>query len=879
MADRTLSEVAARGDGCANAHAVPISLRPRRRPTLALAVLCALLLAGTVTQQPAGASATNATFSRLAGVSRYETAVEIAREYLSVRVDTGSKPDTAILTSGADEHFGYALTAPPLSSLHGAPLLLTPPGELPASVASFLGTNDLEHVIIIGDTDVVASDVAAQVRALGLSVTRIGGDDVYSTAVAVAARVGSSEGVPGSYRNLGRTSLVATGEIFADALAAGPLAYRGRHPMLLTSSLDLDPEVKQFLVDSGTDHVVILGGPAAVSPWVEYDILDLGISVGRLYGPDRFATAARIAEQLLGSHSAGGCFDGSGFGIAYGRRAADALAAGPLLGEMCSPLLLTERNSLPRVVAVLLESDDLAPGDNAGNLHLTAFGGSQAVTSFTVLQSVASATLAKIGANIAGVKGRCYLEVNFDEPVLTSDAANPANYRRAGVSQDAEGATVEAGADDTTMSAVIVLDRAARNPASAEPVGCENPLAAKEEIEIRGGLIGDHSGRRVVRRTVAAVVPDARLPQLTLAAHDAASAVLVTASEAVRLSSGIAEVRRDGPEPETVTISLQVTEGATSFEVPVPASLGGKLRAGDSITIEAGAIEDLAGNLSNRARTTAFGDNTPPEVAKVTVSRPRGRAGASIAVDALRDGQSVRAALTVTAKSFGAAAGAIGNSWMLEIVQQPEWLESRIAAVSISDGGNAGRIHVLVSERRLLEDVVADLNRDLSFRASFTAELDDRIASTPGNPVTLGGNLTSTRLRGGLSSTDLTVAWSEPVVDCAASDGAIAIDRLKVDVDDDGTFDYSLDGGDADAAGVTFVAAPGGNPAIVVGGATCDTAAGVRSGTLVARIESDDESLLPGLSAALLVGDESAVDLNGNNSLEHRFDEFTRPSR
>ena len=680
--DRTLPDGLSAGSRRAGTERLRVDRR--RCGRWAFALLSALVLASTAPHVPAGAAAADASFSRLAGLTRYETGVAIAQEYVRERTDAGAPPNTVIVTSGADEHFGYALTAPPLSRHHGAPLLLTRPDELPEAVATFVDSNSFGQAIILGDTEVVSGSVAAELRALGLTVSRIDGDDVYRTAIAVATRVGSPTGTPGKYRNLGSTALVATGEVFADALAAGPLAYQGRHPVLLTPSLDLHPDLKQFLIDSDTSHVVILGGPKAVSPWVEYDIGDLGITVSRLYGPDRFATATRIAEELLGPDSPQRCFNGSEFGVAYGWRAADALVSSPLLGERCAALLLTERNAVPRVVADFLDSDEFAPGDDDGNLTLTVLGGSNAVTSFAVLLTVAAGTLPKISADIAGVEGRCFLEVSFDEPVRTSHAENPANYRRSLVAFRPSDVEVDAGSGDTTSTATIVLTGAQKYQDAVVPVGCARPLVAKEEVEIRGGVIGEHDGRRVVRRVVTNVAADWTPPTFSLIANDHAPAVLVTASEPIRLREGLAELKREGPDGETVTVSLQVTEGATSFEVPVPELLDGVLRAGDRVTIETGAFEDLAGNTANRATAKAVGDNTPPEVVKVAVSRPRGRSVASISVDVQRDGSVVSDALTVTARSFGAASGATGNNWTLEIVSEPGWLPTRIAAVTVT---------------------------------------------------------------------------------------------------------------------------------------------------------------------------------------------------
>ena len=859
--------------GAAKRHAGRVR-RPRK---WWLALLCGLLATGALAPQPVQAAATNASFNRLEGLTRYETAVEIAREYVTVRTAAGSLFDTALLTSGADEHFGYALVTPALSLRLGAPLLLTEPDSLHSAVRSFLHSYAFEQVVIIGDDDVVSSEVADAVRALGLDVSRIGEDDVYATAVSVASRVGPSMGIPGTYRDRGRTSLMATGELFADALAAGPLAYQGEYPILLTPRYGLRNDVAQFLTDSGTQHVLILGGPAAVDTAVETAITELGITVDRLYGADRFATATRIAEAILGPDSPRRCFDGSAFGLAYGHKAADALVSGPLLGEQCMPLLLTEFDSVPDVVVDLLESDELAPGDSEGNLQLTVFGGPAAITSFAVLQAVAAATLDTMSAQISGLQGRCYIDVTFDEPVLTADAADSTNYRRGGVTFGSGDAAVDAGDEETTTEARILLEGAVQYPASVEPVGCTRPLRSQQEIEIVGGVIGEKDGRRSVRRTVSKVVADRTGPTLSMTAYDAASTAVVTSDEALRVRTGRVQLERFKPQPISATVIVQVTEGATRFEISAPASFGGVLRTDDRITVLTDAVEDLAGNGAGRVSTRVVGDNTLPEIAEVTVSRPAGRAPATFSVDGLRDDQTVPNALTITGKLFGAASGAIGNNWTLQVAVEDGWLPTRTSSVTVTDSGNGGSIFLHAPAGRTLENVVADLDRNADFREWFRVELDDGVQSTEDSPVTLGGDLSPTKFGNGLSSVDIAVIWSEPVLDCDAGTDAIGLGRFQLDANDDGVFDYALDGRGAGRAGVSFVAAPGGNPSIVAGTAACDTTAGAQSGTLVARLQAGDVTLLPGLRSILLIADGAAVDLNGNRSVDHRFSDFTRP--
>lgn len=314
-------------------------------------------------------------------------------------------------------------------------MLLTAPDELPSAVATFLARPAITTVYIVGNEEVVSAAVEVVVAAInGVTVNRIASvDTAAAAAVEIAGLVGWTPGSPGEIPGRGRTALLATGENFADALAAGPLAYRGDHPILLTPASELPAAVATFLRDSLTDHVVILGGTAAVSAAVDNSVKGLGITTQRWQGADRFATAIDIAEQLLGANAPQQCFDDSGddsgdVGLAYGWRSPDAIVSGPLLGELCAPLLLTERNTLSSTVTEFLRSDDYVTGDAVGKLRITVFGGTAAVGSRALDSATRAATLVALGATLEAFDGGCHVAVTFAAPVRTADATNVANY-------------------------------------------------------------------------------------------------------------------------------------------------------------------------------------------------------------------------------------------------------------------------------------------------------------------------------------------------------------------------------------------------------------------------------------------------------------------
>jgi putative cell wall-binding protein len=291
------------------------------------AILPAVCLMFVVFAQP---SAVAATSQRLAGPTRYDTAAAIARA-------TFPSTSDAVLASG--ESFADALAATNMlhrTGYHG-PVLLTPRDQLAEATRSYL-MEIRPRVFILGGTAAISQHVEDEITAMGLSVARQAGKDRYETALInlyatynfEASNFGNVDGLP--------TVLLASGENFADALAAGPLSYAADLPILLTQRDHL-PDATRYFFDKqsqGAKQVLILGGTAAISASVETQIQDSGFTVRRLAGSTRQATAVAVAD-LLGqlTHKPTHVI------LARGDTYPDALAAGPHGGIENAPILLT----------------------------------------------------------------------------------------------------------------------------------------------------------------------------------------------------------------------------------------------------------------------------------------------------------------------------------------------------------------------------------------------------------------------------------------------------------------------------------------------------------------------------------------------------------
>lgn len=203
------------------------------------------------------------TVRRLAGAGRVETAAAIGRAL-------GEQHERVFLADARS--FPDALSAAAPGGLLNMPILLTGPDTLAPPVAQFLDDAGVDEVVIVGGPSAVGAQVADQLDELGYTVTRLAGSSRFGTAAAVnrwaAARVP---------RLRDNGLIVAAGASFADALAGGPLAASRNQLLMIAPTQDIDgnPESKAYfaeLADGGLLHTTLIGGHAALSSFVQWQL-------------------------------------------------------------------------------------------------------------------------------------------------------------------------------------------------------------------------------------------------------------------------------------------------------------------------------------------------------------------------------------------------------------------------------------------------------------------------------------------------------------------------------------------------------------------------------------------------------------------------------
>lgn len=187
---------------------------------------------------------------RYVGASRYATAVK-----LSAATFDPEAVHTVWIATG--EAFADGLSAVPAAAATGSPVLLVRPDGVPGPVRDEISRLRPTRIVLAGGRAAVGGAVEAELAGLARTVVRVEGDDRYGTAAAVTRQAFPD---PRSVDEV----VVATGEAFPDALAAGPGAALAGAPVLLVTADGIPPATERELLRLGPRVVRIAGGTGAV---------------------------------------------------------------------------------------------------------------------------------------------------------------------------------------------------------------------------------------------------------------------------------------------------------------------------------------------------------------------------------------------------------------------------------------------------------------------------------------------------------------------------------------------------------------------------------------------------------------------------------------
>ena len=285
---------------------------------------------------------------RLSGDNRYETSVEVSEKNFK-------SADTVVLASG--QNIADALVASSYADIEEAPILLTNKNSISDEVLDEIERLKADKVVIVGGQSSISSSVESRLKKEDIKVTRISGSDRFDTSDKLSLEVSrlskkSSQAIlVNGYKNI-------------DALSVSSLATKEELPILLNGRNALNMSVKNRLKQMNVNKVYIIGGNNSISSDVEKELKGMQISVVRLSGTDRYETSANIAKYAYKD------FDEAI--VASGENPVDALAASTLTGKKEAPILLTNKNKIPKSIKKIIEDMDIG--------KITIVGGESSIT-------------------------------------------------------------------------------------------------------------------------------------------------------------------------------------------------------------------------------------------------------------------------------------------------------------------------------------------------------------------------------------------------------------------------------------------------------------------------------------------------------------------
>ena len=301
----------------------------------------------------------------LAGSNRYETAVEIAKEYAGLigpsTNNTNRSVKNIVLVNGNALVDGLAaapLAASKTNTVHNkevsAPILLTEADALPKATKTYLkelmanhlvGDKETATVHLVGGESVLNKSLERELKALGFAVERYDGDNREETSLAVAKEIGLDE------------AFVVGAEGEADAMSIAAVAAETKTPIVVAKKGGITEDATYELRKS---DVTVIGGENAISK-ADYNAIKAEAdAVTRISGSNRHATNAEIVKKYY----KGDFLEAQNIIVAKDGKAnktelVDALAAANMASEKNAPIVLaTDKLSKDQLNALLLNAKE-----------------------------------------------------------------------------------------------------------------------------------------------------------------------------------------------------------------------------------------------------------------------------------------------------------------------------------------------------------------------------------------------------------------------------------------------------------------------------------------------------------------------------------------
>jgi len=333
-----------------------------------------------------------------------------------------------------------------------------------------------------------------------------------------------------------------------DGLAASALAGAVDGPVILTNPDSLLGSTANAIgtldtAASGTATVYIVGGTAAVSANVATQLEDLGYTVSRISGDDRYATADAVYDEIQSIGGIGSYDGGKAVIIATGENFPDALSVGAMAHSQVFPVLLTKGEALTAGTQAILDSET-----NAIKQAIVV-GGTSAVS-------------AAIATEVGAIVNTTAIEVTRVSGATRYDTAvEVATFMEKSTTLDGLGMTIDTAllVDGATHYDAVSAIGLAGNGQSADASGLYAAVSADNSVILLtdGGGSALHSSTSTYLGTVASSISQIRAIGTTSLISDA---VLAEAKTAVtQVTPTVSATPGEGASSVTFTFSEAMT--------------------------------------------------------------------------------------------------------------------------------------------------------------------------------------------------------------------------------------------------------------------------------------------------------------------------------
>lgn len=747
------------------------------------------------------------------GADRYATSLRLAERYAHERGGLGAT-STAVFVAGDSVVDG--VTAAGLAASYSAPILLSTGDRLSRAQQRFLERHLVSEVIVVGGPSAISDRFISEVAALDWKpkTRRIAGADRAETAALAAAEIGS----PSSWciGNKPAALLANQRDDHQGLLAAVALLASLRElPVLLTDTGQLPAASAAFMDAEDIEHVIVIGDRSVVGEDVLTQLSSLGIDdIERIATRDAASTAAAMANLMQTECGSGQESSEMVAALASGRTLIDAIPAAPLLAHGLGdsgpvPLLFVD-TPLHEATARFLSA---TPQDVDGvktHMSVVALGGRQSISDAVMAVALdAARTSGPIRAQIAAATGEDIMTVSFSEQLRVNGERFNQRIRDVLYVNGAPAHLLRIQSQDVTGT-----DPCAALTSLTITLGHELSPGDVIELESFDGWFSVNGDRRPVEGA-SHIVTEARIASSILRTR------IVALSGQNRLNivlSGDGVIDSEGALLEGIRIDTnRIRVGSERAGTIVASSVGPPVidrffrtatyqfamtSAGSEYRLAVGDVVRMRGSAfrttDRRSRSHTATVKTP--TLPLTVSSVR--AGpANPGVDDspttrtpdMIEGVSTRATATlgesllIVGRWSGAAAGAAGNDWTIDVDRGGRRLLESASAISRTDEEG---VRVWLDTRsssmviRLIDPLpgterdltygrlAAALNSNQLFRRHFAAELVDGCGDDS-QKVDLDedeGLKGSSEFSGGLTSVSFLTTFNDYVLQFNADD-------------------------------------------------------------------------------------------------------------